>query len=196
MRPQSPHLPPKPTYLIHPDCWRHVPLSSHSTEVAAEAQAVGSLARSHAGPSRQGRYGHLTAALSGCPPRARRTPRVLQGYIVYACDGREVGVSQPPSKQAHTHPLPSPYHVTLRDSLGLGWPDVVQVIVHRVVEKAHDGGPGWGKGEGHRHPSIFLVTKPPAKPTCPAMHSADPHTQNPRGSSWGAGEGESEGLSG
>ena len=52
----------------------------------------------------------------------------------------------------------------LRHSLGLGWMDVLQVIVHSVVQKAHDGGPGCGKAEGHRHQSVFQRQSPQTNP--------------------------------
>lgn len=82
----------------------------------------------------------------------------------------------------------------LRHSLGLGWLDVVQVIVHSVVEKAHDGGPGCRKEEGYRHVSAFQRQSPQPNPL--AQQCTGP-TLTPKtlGAAPGA-RGEREGLSG
>lgn len=54
-------------------------------------------------------------------------------------------MSRPSASQQTSTPFPAPCCVAPRDSLGAGRLDAAQVTVHRAVEKAHDGGPGWGK---------------------------------------------------
>lgn len=78
----------------------------------------------------------------------------------------------------------------LGHSLGLGWLDVVQVIVHPVVEKAHNGGPRCRKAEGHRH--LSACQQQSAQPNPLAQQCTVP-ALTPKS---GGGGGESEGLSG
>lgn len=87
---------------------------------------------------------------------------------------------------ANRHPLPTPCSVAPRNSLGVGRLDVAQVIVHRMVEKPHDGGPGWGKSrrpDSSQHPSDKPEKhKTPTKSACPATQYRPP-TQGPSSSS-------------
>lgn len=77
-----------------------------------------------------------------------------------------------PANQHQAHPLCAEWP---RDSPSVGRLDVVQVAVHGAVEKAHDGGPGWGGSRGSQT-SVTTPddkqrhTKSPANPTGPAVH--------------------------